>query len=83
MSGPQDLQGPLYQIPENRHGFREIYKAKEKLGQLEGPVYEIGSPEHHYSEMVRNVESIKILQGPVYSCDHNNCYEELPKNSHA
>ena len=81
VSGPQDLQGPLYNLPENRHSFREIYKAKDKLGKLEGPVYEIGSPQHHYAEMIRNVESIKNLTGPVYSVEHVNQYEELIKHT--
>ena len=78
-SGTQELQGPLYNIPDNTHHFNEILKHVSDLKEMRGPVYTL-EREHHFNEIEKHVSGIQQLQGPVYDCIANHHFQEIIKD---
>ena len=75
VSGQQQLEGPVYQIP-NKHNFNQIADRVQRLEKLEGPCYDILHA-HNFNPTLPKTDNPLTLKYPVFDVDHRSVYCQI------
>merc|ERR1719225_412279 len=76
----KDMTGPVYNLEERTHHFRELTKHVEGLAPLAKPI--LVDERHSYGEESTKGQGVKLIHGPVYVAGNvTHHYSEPAKSS--
>ena len=72
----RDLSGPVMNIEQRDHAYREVKQSLDSIKNLTGPFYAVDNA-HNYNEVPDRVSGQVNLEGPVYQVFNKHNFNQI------
>ena len=72
----RDLSGPVMNIEQRDHAYREVKQSLDSIKNLTGPFYAVDNA-HNYNEVQDRVSGQVNLEGPVYQVFNKHNFNQI------